>query len=119
MPSASSRGRREGNRAKATAREGEHGGKMLACVAVQELEVWLLALYKDRVEVGFSEVRSECDPKERWAEPLLAELGTDSPGRGRKAAMAALSGSYRGLRDTCLELRELEDRVRAWWQARR
>ena len=53
----------------------------------------------------------------RWAEPLLDELGTDSPGRGRKAAMARLSGSYRSLRDTCPELRELEARIRAWRKA--
>lgn len=105
---------RAGNAAKAKAREGEHEGKLLACVALQEVEVWLLALYKDALGVGFSDVLAECDPKERWAEPLLDRLGTGSPGRGRKAAMSALSGKYRSLRDTCAEVRSLEERVRGW-----
>lgn len=33
----------------ATARESEHD-KLFACVAIQELEVWLLALYKDQLD---------------------------------------------------------------------
>ena len=108
---------RERNKEKAAAREAEHQSRLLSCVAVQELEVWMLALYKDKLEVGFSEVRNECDPKERWAESLLDELGTDSPGRGRKAAMTRLTGAYRSLRDTCPELRELETRISAWRNA--
>jgi hypothetical protein len=77
----------------------------------------MLALYKDKLNTGFSEVRKECDPKERWAEPLLKELGTDSPGRGRKAAMTRLAGLYRSVRDTCPELGELEARISAWRKA--
>ena len=98
----------------AAARVSEHVDRMIACLAEQELEVWMLALYKDRLDPSFSEVRTECDPKERWAEPLLEELGTGSPGRGRKGAMRALSGKWRSLRDTCTELRDLQQQVRAW-----
>jgi hypothetical protein len=105
---------RENNVQRAAARVNEHADRMVGCLAEQELEVWMLALYKDRLDAPFSEVRAECDPKERWAEPLLKELGTDGPGRGRRRAMRELSGKWRSLRDTCTELRDLQDQVRAW-----
>ena len=107
---------RENHDEKAAKRQAEHAGRLLACVAVQEVEVWLLALYKDRFQETFTEVRKECDPKERWAEPLLKELGSEGPGRGRKAAMRALSGNWRSLHDTCPELRDLQQRIQAWQQ---
>lgn len=110
---------RENNVPKAAARVSEYEGQMIACLAEQEIEVWMLALYKDRLGATFSEVRAECDPKERWAEPLLKELGTDGPGRGRRRAMRALSGKWRSLRDTCTELRDLQERVRAWVERRK
>lgn len=105
---------RAGNRSKANARASEHAKKLIACVAEQEIEVWMLALYKDRLGAGFADVRKHCDPKEQWADDLLRELGTGSPGGGRKSAMRQLAGNYRSLRDTCTELRELEGRVRDW-----
>src|SRR5690349_5555638 len=105
---------REGHVAKAAARQREHEGKLIACLAIQEVEVWLLALYKDDLDCTFTEVRKECDPKERWAEPLLERLGSRGPGRGRKSAMRALSGKWRSLRGTCDELGELQKSIQAW-----
>lgn len=109
---------RQGHTAKAAARQSEHAGKLLACVAKEEVEVWMLALHMDRLPVGFSELRGHCDPKETWAEPFLAEQGRAGPGAGRKHAMRALAGSWRGLRDRCEELRELQAAVKAWREAR-
>lgn len=109
---------RENNVARTAARQREHAGRMIACLAIQELEVWMLALYKDRLDDPFSTVREECDPKERWAERLLADLGTDGPGRGRRRAMRALAGRWRSLRDTCPELRDLQDQIGTWLAAR-
>jgi len=105
---------REKNEERARGREREHQEKLVACLAHQELEVWMLALYKDELDASFTEVRAECDPKERWASSLLAKLGTDGPGQGRKRAMRALKGKWRSLRDTCTELRDLEDAIRIW-----
>jgi hypothetical protein len=99
---------RQGNETKAAARVAEQGGKLVACVAVQEIEVWLLALYKEELDASFSEVRKDCDPKERWAEPLLDRLGSRGPGRGRKRAMRAIQSKWRSLRDSCPELRALQ-----------
>lgn len=109
---------REGNEAKAAARQAEHEGKLIACLAHQEIEVWMLALHDERVAAPWAEVRAECDPKERFAEPLLRALGRDGPGAGRKKAMRALSGNWRSLRSKCPELKGLQDAVRAFCEAR-
>lgn len=104
---------REGNEARAAEREGEYAGRLIACCAWQEIEVWMLTAFKERLRAEFSvswrEVREECDPKERFAEPLLEGLGSSGPGRGRKAAMR-----YVKLTDlmTCDELVALRERLR-------
>jgi hypothetical protein len=114
---------RDCNRAKneerARERQKEHEGKLLACVARQELEVWLLALYLHELDVTFGALREHCDPKEQWAEPLLRSLDSDGPGRGRKRAMRALKGQWRSLRDRCDELGELQDAIADWDKARK
>lgn len=106
---------RENNERLARQRQDEHTGKLIACIAVQEVEVWLLALYKDKLDVDrFAKVREHCDPKERWAIPLLDRLGYQGPGRGRKRAMQALARKWRSLRGTCTELRELQNAIAVW-----
>jgi hypothetical protein len=105
---------RQGNAAKAAARQSEHADRMIACLAVQEVEVWMLALHKDDLDVTLGELRKECDPKERFAEPFLRKLGSESPGRGRKAAMRALRGRWNSLCDSCPELRKLSQDIDAW-----
>lgn len=106
---------RENNERHARLRMDEHPDKLIACLAAQEIEVWLLALYKNKLDVDkFAEVRKHCDPKERWANSLLDQLGFQGPGRGRKRAMQALAKKWRSLRDTCTELRDLQDAVTSW-----
>jgi hypothetical protein len=104
---------RQGHVAKAAAREREHPSKLLACVAVQELEVWMLALHKDRLGSRWQEIRSHCDPKEEWAEPLLRQLGTAGPGAGRKKAMQALKGQLQTLLSLCDEIVVLKEKLAA------
>jgi hypothetical protein len=110
---------RQRNEDKARMRESEHAGKLIACVAIQEVEVWMLALHRDALAGSMSAIREHCDPKEEWAEPLLTSLGTDGPGRGRKRAMRAIKGRWRSLRSTCNELEALQERIRAWHAAPR
>lgn len=101
---------RNGHVAKASDREQEHD-RLLICIAVQEIEVWMLALYKDRLDARWPQVREHCDPKERWAEPLLNQLGKSGPGNGRKKAMRALKGNLTSLLSLCNELQELRDKI--------
>jgi hypothetical protein len=79
---------RFGNVTKASERQKEQEGRLLACVAREEVEVWMLALHTKRLPIGFREVLADCDPKEKWADPLLDELGRTGPGGGRKHAYA-------------------------------
>lgn len=108
---------RNGAEAKADNIQKQHPGKLLVCLAVQEIEVWLLALHSDRLDVAWSVVREHCDPKERWADPLLRELGTLGPGAGRMRATRALKSQWRGLRSRCPELEALQDAIREWHSA--
>jgi hypothetical protein len=111
-------GNRERNEAKAEARVSEHPGKLLACLAVEEVEVWLLALYRNRIELSWAEVRSNWDPKEAYAEPLLEQLGSFGPGKGRKRAMQALKGQLRKLLSLCPELEQLQKDILRWQRTR-
>ena len=69
---------RKNNSSKARQRQAEQADKLLACIALQEVEVWMLALYKEQLDAPFSEVRRHCDPKERWAQSLLHNLCSTS-----------------------------------------
>jgi hypothetical protein len=61
---------RQNNTLRASDREAEHAGKLLACVAIEEVEVWMLALHRKKLAVRWVDVRAECDPKETYAEPF-------------------------------------------------
>jgi hypothetical protein len=105
---------REHHEARLADRVREHGGKVIGCLARQEVEVWMLALHAKELSASWTEVLEECDPKERFAEPLLKRLGRDGPGRGRKAAMSALDGDgMKTLLTKCSELSALRDALAA------
>lgn len=71
---------RLGNTTKAATRVEEHPGRVLACLACEEVEVWMLALHRKQIGVPWTTVRGECDPKERFADPFIASRGR-RPGR--------------------------------------
>jgi hypothetical protein len=110
---------RERAEAKAEAIRKEHEARLLTCLARQEVEVWMLALHSASLDTSLETIREHCDPKERWAMPLLDRLGTHGPGGGRKKAMRKLQGSWRSLRDRRGELKELETQVSTWQQGRK
>lgn len=105
---------RRRNVERARDREVEHAARLVACLAWEEVEVWMLALHVDKIEAAWKNVRAECDPREAFAEPLLQREGWQGPGRGRKAAMRALATQWRPLLSRCPELAELSQRVAAW-----
>jgi hypothetical protein len=93
--------------------ETEHPGRLFACLAVEEIEVWMLALHRDRLPSPWAEIRGERDPKERFAYPFLAAHAPkrDDAGQGRKWAMRDLGAHWKGLLDVCPELAELKARI--------
>lgn len=109
----------ETREAEAKARETEHEGRLFACLAVEEVEVWMLALHRERLGTPWKEVRSDRDPKERFAHPLLTELAPRvALGGGRKRAMEPLGQRWRSLLQMCPELDRLKQRLAVWLSTR-
>ncbi len=105
---------REKNSTKAAARELEHQDRLIACLPREELEVWMLALYRSGFK-NWADIQAECDPKERFAWPFLEKMGWDEElGGGYKRAMDPLSKEWKGLLAVCPELKELRDRIAGW-----
>ena len=95
--------------------ERSQGGSLFVCLAIEEVEVWMLAIHRDALSVSWSEVRDEIHPKERFAAPFLAAHAPQAnPGGGRKWAMRNLGARWQGVLRICPELAELKDRIAAW-----
>jgi len=109
---------RDGDEARAAvarAREAEHSGRLFVCLAIEEIEVWMLAIHPEILGTGWREVQSEIHPKERFAEPFLKERAPKlDAGQGRAWAMRDLGGQWRGVLKRCPELGELKRRVEVW-----
>lgn len=87
-----------------------HAARAVGCVAIEEVEAWMLAA-QEKLAVSWREIRAECDPKERYAEPWLQSQGYtgEDVGRGRKSAMRSATGAYRRILQRCDEVRALRD----------
>ncbi|HKI00374.1 MAG TPA: hypothetical protein VKK31_00195 [Thermoanaerobaculia bacterium] len=89
------------------------GVRLLCCAAKEEVEVWLLAGYRDKLEQRWQDVRSDTSVKENVFQPFLAAYGNPkAPGGGRDLLMAKMLSSYGALLQLCPELAELERRIR-------
>ena len=94
------------------------GRTMIGCLAIEEVETWILALHRKELADGWKKVRAECHPKEQYFDKLVKEKKWgESLGRGRVAAMRALPGNWKGLRDRCPELKELRNEIDDWLRA--
>ncbi|HEX6900664.1 MAG TPA: hypothetical protein VF789_13145 [Thermoanaerobaculia bacterium] len=103
----------------ASAREGEHPGRLFVCLAVEEVEVWMLALHSDTLGTRWQDVRSEIHLKERFAEPFLRERAPKLDlGGGRVWAMRDLGRQWSGVLRRCEELGELKRKLQAWLAGR-
>jgi hypothetical protein len=103
----------------ARTREGEHAEKLFVCLAVEEVEVWMLALHRDSLRASWNEIRAEMNPKERFALPFLRDRAPKlDAGGGRAWAMRELGAGWRGLLQVCPELQELRERLRGWLESR-
>jgi hypothetical protein len=96
--------------------EGEatrNGVRLLCCAAVQEVEAWLLAGHRDRLDRRWPEVRDDISVKENVFQPFLAKHGNlKAAGGGRDVLMREALSGYGALLKLCPELADLERRVR-------
>lgn len=91
----------------------QHANKALVLAAKQEVEVWALWGVRSDLGVSWSDVLAECDPKERFFEPLLTRQDRLRPDGGRKRLVdQSLSAGWQSLRGGCRELERFEDEAR-------
>jgi len=96
-------------------REAEQEGRLFVCLAIEEIEVWMLAVHREALGVTWSEVRSEIHPKERFAQPFLKDNAPKlDPGAGRAWAMRDLGARWKGVLQCCSEIDELRRRIEQW-----
>jgi hypothetical protein len=85
--------------------EREQAFEPSCCRKEQEVEVWLLAGHRQRLDLGWQEVRAEVSVKERIFAPFLAAHGDSRrAGGGRDLLMKETLGSYGAQLQLCLEL---------------
>lgn len=95
------------------------GIKLVCCAAQPEVEAWLLAGHRQKLDVPWREVRGHPRLKEELFAPFLARYGNPRlPDEGRDALMRETLRNYRGLLEVCPELKTLEDRLRGILDAR-
>ncbi|NQU20595.1 MAG: hypothetical protein HQ567_04880 [Candidatus Nealsonbacteria bacterium] len=93
----------------------EAGKTMLGCMAVEEVEVWALALHRSEVGGSWDDVRNEVHPKEIYFDPFVKRnKWLEGLGRGRAQAMRSLAGNWKTLKSLCPELQHLEDEIAQW-----
>jgi hypothetical protein len=100
-------------------RELEHQGRLFICLAIEEIEVWMLAIHSKDLNLSWSQIRSEIHPKEQIAEPFLKEKVLKlNRGAARDWAMRELGAHWKGVLQRCPELKELQQRVKDWLEER-
>lgn len=105
----------EGRLAVANAREAEHPNHLFVCLAVEEIEVWMLAIHHRTLDSPWQEVRAEIHPKERFSNPFLREKAPKlGPGAGRSWAMGELGRQWRGVLQKCPEIAGLKQKIESW-----
>ena len=91
------------------------GRTIFGCLAIEEIEVWALALHRREIGGQWDDIRRECNPKEAYFEPFVERMGWEkSVGRGRQTAMDALRRQWRALKARCPEIQQLQDQIQEW-----
>lgn len=90
-----------------------NGVRLLCCAAHPEVEAWLLAGHRDKLNLPWSDVIQHPHLKEEVFEPFLAQYGdARRAGGGRDLLMVGTLSNYRGLLTVCDELGSLEERLK-------
>ena len=109
--------RENGKFADRLAEAAEAGKQMFGCLAVEELEVWALALHHQDLNENWDSIREDCHPKETFFDPFVKLKKWGGPGKGRKSAMKTLREKWDSLKNRCPELNDLAQQVKNWSRA--
>lgn len=100
---------------KAREQEASNMNKVLiGSLALEEVEMWALAVYDGPLPHTWQEMRCECHPKESFFEPLVVQLELQNTvGRGRKRLMSEFTAKeHARLLRLCPEVAELQERIK-------
>ena len=95
-------------------RAAQSGVRLFCCAAIEEVETWLLAGHRSKLQQDWRQVRQDVSVKENVFTPFLAEYGNrKEAGGGRQRLMKEALRNYPGVTRLCPELGDLENRVKA------
>ena len=81
--------------------------RFVGSLAIEEVEVWLLAYFARDLGIKWEAVRAECHPKERFFDPFVSRQGAVGPGHGRKRLMAKAVKGLRAIMSRCPEVEQM------------
>ncbi|PWU11895.1 MAG: hypothetical protein C5B50_22465 [Verrucomicrobia bacterium] len=92
---------------------------LICCPAMPEIEAWLLAGHRARLNIEWNRVAGHPRFKEEVFEPFMREHGyPDLPGMGREKLTLETLANYAGLKHLCPEIERLEERIREHFAGR-
>lgn len=103
---------REESLTKLTEKLQAKGIPFIAIAAHQEVEVWLLAGHKTKIAGNWQQIREDVSVKENIFKPFIDEHGDEGPSGGRERLMKDTLKNFRGLLQSCPELKELMESIR-------
>jgi hypothetical protein len=96
-------------RLRSAIRGAAHRDRAVVVSAIQELEVWGLWGVRGQINAPWSDVRSHCDPKEAFFDPLITGQDRLRPDGGRSRLIkASVDTGWASLSSGCGELGDLQ-----------
>ena len=95
-------------------RVAQSGVRLLCCAAIEEVETWLLAGHRSKLQQDWRQVRQDVSVKENVFTPFLEQFGNrkESSG-GRRRLMKEALRNYHSVTQLCPEIGDLEGRIKA------
>ena len=89
------------------------GANFVPCIAIEEVEIWLLAGHLSKLGVPWKVLRADASVKENHFGPFLAKYGDDTKkDGGREELMLEALKNLQGILGKCEELNEFVELVR-------
>jgi hypothetical protein len=104
---------REASLTKLTEKLQSKGYPFIAQAAKEEVETWLLAGHKSKLQKTWTEIREDSGIKENIFQTFIEEFGDDGPGEGREKLMKETLRNFSGLRQSCPEISLLMEKIKA------
>ncbi|MBX2901054.1 MAG: hypothetical protein KF775_15480 [Cyclobacteriaceae bacterium] len=88
------------------------GYPFIAQAAREEVETWLLAGHKSKLDMPWAEIREDSSIKENIFQSFIEKFGDDGPGEGREKLMKETLKNFTGLKQNCPEISSLIEKIK-------